>query len=82
MVTEPPPELLPHPQLLLADCGVPPVTVLILSSASCTTPPIQDSPLGVVGHRVVDGAEVGEEVKVLQYMSGQFGLVNKQDKIC
>lgn len=75
MVTEPPPQLLPHPQLLLTDWGVPPITVLVLSSSAFSAAPsVQDGPLGVVRHWEVDGAEVREEVKVLQDMSGQFGL--------
>lgn len=78
MVAEPPPQLLSDSQLLLADRGVPPVAVLVLSSStSCAAaPPVQDGPLGVVGHRVINCAEVAEEVKVLQDMFGQFGLEN------
>lgn len=78
MVAEPPPQLLPHSQLLLADRGVPSVAVLVLSSSSscAAAPPVQDGPLGVVGHRIINRAEVVEEVKVLQDMFWQFGLEN------
>jgi len=80
VVTEPPPQL-----LLLAGGGVPPITVLILFSSTTitttATPLVQDGPLRVVGHREVDGADVGEEVKVLQDVSGQFELANKSNLI-
>lgn len=76
MVTEPPPQLLPHPQLLLTGRGVPLVAVLILTSSTAALL-VQDGPLWVVRHRVVDGADVREEVKVVQDMSGQFDLVKK-----
>lgn len=78
MVAEPPPQLLSHSQLLLADRGIPSVAVLVFSSStSCAAaPPVQDGPLGVVGHRVINCAEVVDEVKVLQDMFWQFGLEN------
>lgn len=82
MVAEPPPQLPSHSQLLLADRGVPSVAVLVFSSStststSCTAAPtVQDGPLGVVGHWVINCAEVVEEVKVLQDMFWQFGLEN------
>lgn len=75
MVAEPPPQLLPHPQLLLTGGRVLPVAVFILSPAPVSAAsPVQDGPLGVVRHRVVNSADVGKEMKVLQDMSGQFGL--------
>lgn len=79
MVAEPPPQLLSHSQLLLTDHRVPPIAVLVFSSSSTScaaAPPVQDGSLGVVGHRVINSAEVTEEVKVLQDMLGQFGLKN------
>lgn len=83
MVAEPPPQLLPHSQLLLADRGVPSVAVLVFSSTtSCAAaPPVQDGPLGVVRHRVINSAEVVEKVKVLQHMFGQFGLENIKSNV-
>lgn len=56
-----------------------PATVLLssASSAAAAAPPVHDGPLGVVGHRVVDGADVGEELKVIKDVSRQFGLISK-----
>ncbi len=81
MVAESPTQLLPHLYLLLTDRGVPPITVLVLSSTSRAVPPVQDGPLWVVRHWIIDGAEVGKEVKVLQDVARQFGLVKKQQNM-
>lgn len=80
LVTEPPHRLLLYAQLLLTCRGASPATVLAPSVFRAASP-VQDGPLGVVRHRVVDGANVREEVKVLQDMSRQFSLVIKPDKM-